>query len=111
MVENIRFFREGTMAVCALPLAVEKALGVTEDDMENISGFPRSIEGVKVAATIREDAPGKVKISVRAVPGCDAAAICAQFGGGGHKGAAGASMTCTMDEAVEALKKAIPTRE
>ena len=111
MVENAIFLQEGKAVICALPKSVEEELGLQEDDMENISGFPRSIEGVKVAATIREDAPGKVKISVRAVPGCDAAAICAQFGGGGHKGAAGASMTCSMEEAVEALKKAIPTLE
>ena len=111
MVENAVFLQQGKAVICALPKSVEEELGLSEDDMENISGFPRSIEGVKVAATIREDAPGKVKVSVRAVPGCDAAAICAQFGGGGHKGAAGASMTCSMDEAVEALKKAIPTLE
>ena len=111
MVENAIFLQGGKAVICALPKSVEEELGLSEDDMENISGFPRSIEGVKVAATIREDAPGKVKISVRAVPGCDAAAICAQFGGGGHKGAAGASMACSMDEAVEAIKKAIPTLE
>ena len=105
MVENIRFFREGTMAVCALPLAVEKTLGVTEDDMENISGFPRSIEGVKIAATLRQNEDGKVKVSVRAVPGYDAAAVCACFGGGGHKGAAGATISLSLEEAAEAVAK------
>ena len=111
IVENIRLYRGGTVAVCALPLEVEKALAVTEDDMENISGFPRSIEGVKISATLRQGDDDTVKLSVRALPGYDASAVCAKFGGGGHKGAAGASMTCTMDEAVEALKKAIPTLE
>lgn len=108
MVENAIFLQEGKVVICALPKSVEEKLGLTEDDMENISGFPRSIEGVKVAATIREESCGKVKISVRAVPGCDASAICAQLGGGGHKGAAGASMEMSIADAVEALKKAIP---
>ena len=76
--------------------------------MENISGFPRSIAGVKIAATLRQETAATVKMSVRAVPGYDAAAICATFGGGGHKGAAGASMKMTMDEAVEAVKAAMP---
>ena len=76
--------------------------------MENISGFPRSIEGVKIAATLRESADGLVKLSVRAVPGYDAAAICAKFGGGGHKGAAGASLKLPLQEAVEAVKAAMP---
>ena len=107
LVEHAIFLQNGTVAICPLPKAVEEELGVTEDDLENISGFPRSIEGVKIAATLREEAGGKIKISVRAVPGYDAAAICQQFGGGGHKGAAGASMICSMDEAVEALKAAM----
>ena len=96
------------MAICALPRAVEQELGATEDDLENISGFPRSIEGVQLAVTLREEPNGRVKISARAVPGCDAAALCAQFGGGGHKGAAGASMDLPMAEAVEKIIAALP---
>ena len=105
MVENIRFLCDGALAVCALPLAVEKQLGVTEDDMENISGFPRSIEGVKMAATLRQSASGKVKLSVRALPGYDAAAVCAVFGGGGHKGAAGATLDMSLEAAAEVVAK------
>jgi phosphoesterase RecJ-like protein len=104
LIEHMLFLQEGQIAICALPKSVEEELHLTEDDLENISGFPRSIEGVKIAATIREDGNNRVKISVRAVPGYDAAAICQNFGGGGHKGAAGASMNCSMAEAVEAIK-------
>lgn len=109
LVEHAIFLQAGQIAICPLPKSVEEELHLTEDDLENISGFPRSIEGVKIAVTIREDGENRVKISVRAVPGYDAAAICAQFGGGGHKGAAGASMNCSMAEAVEAIKKVMPT--
>ena len=107
LVEHAIFLENGAIAICPLPKSVEEELGLTEDDLENISGFPRSIEGVKIAATLREEGETRIKISVRAVPGYDAAAICQQFGGGGHKGAAGASMTCTMAEAVEKIKSAI----
>lgn len=99
LVENIRFIRDGKLAVCALPLTVEKQLGLTEDDLENVSGFPRSIEGVCVAATLRQTPDGKVKLSVRALPGYDATRLCACFGGGGHKGAAGATMDASLEEA------------
>jgi len=104
ITENTQFFQDGKFALCALPLAVEKELGVTEDDMENISGFPRSIEGVCVAATLREQPDGLVKISVRAVPGYDAAAICEKFGGGGHKGAAGANIHLPLELAAKAVE-------
>ena len=107
IVENIRFLQDGKLAVCALPRAVEAQLGLTEDDLENISGFPRSIEGVKMAATLRQTEDGKVKVSVRAVPGYDAARVCAQFGGGGHKGAAGATLDMKLEEAAEAIAAAM----
>ena len=108
LVEHALFLQGGKIAICALPLSVEQELGLTEDDLENISGFPRSIAGVKIAATLRQESADTVKMSVRAVPGYDAAAICAAFGGGGHTGAAGASMKMTMEEAVEAVKAAMP---
>lgn len=108
LIDHAQFLADGQIVVCALPLEVEKAMGLREDDMENISGFPRSIEGVKIAATLRQQEDGLVKLSVRAVPGYDASAICAQFGGGGHRGAAGASMDMDMDEAVNALIEALP---
>ena len=109
IIEHLQFLCDGKIAICALPLAVEKEMGVTEDDMENISGFPRSIEGVKIAATLRQQEDGVVKLSVRALPEYDASSICAKFGGGGHRGAAGASMDMTMDEAVQAVIAAMPT--
>ena len=108
LVENAIFLQDGRIAICALPKSKEEELGLTEDDLENISGFPRTIAGVKIAATLRQESADTVKMSVRAVPGCDAAAICQKFGGGGHTGAAGASMKMTMEEAVEAVKAAMP---
>ena len=104
LLEHMEFLKEGTVAVCAIPYDLKDQLGITEADMENISGFPRSIEGVKLAATLREEAAGPVKLSVRAVPGYDAAAVCEKFGGGGHKGAAGAGLHMTLQEALETVK-------
>ena len=107
IVENMELFGDGKLALVAIPKAVEAAIGVTEDDMENISSFPRNIGGVQMAATIRETKDGGVKLSVRSVPGMDAAAVTAKFGGGGHRAAAGASMAMSIDEATKAVKQAM----
>lgn len=111
LVENALFLEDGKIVICALPLEQEKAMGLTEDDLENISGFPRTIEGVRIAATLRQEESGVVKLSVRAVPGYDSAAICAKFGGGGHKGAAGANLSLSMEDAVKAVAEAMPAME
>ena len=107
IIENAEFLAEGKLALVAIPLEVEQEIGVTEDDMDNISGYLRTIEGVMMAATLRQQADGSVKASVRALPGFDAAAVCAKFGGGGHKGAAGATVNMTMEEAKEAFTNAM----
>ena len=87
--------------------AVEELLGVTDDDVDNLSSYPRTVEGVCMAATLRQSKTGDTKISVRAVPGYDAAAVCARFGGGGHKGAAGATTSLPLEEAAKAVKAAM----
>lgn len=107
IVDNIRMLRGGTMAICAIPKAVEESIGVTEDDMDNISSFPRTVAGVCMAATLRETREGDVKLSVRAVPGYDATVITEKFGGGGHKGAAGATLKMPLSEAAQAVEKAM----
>ena len=107
IVENMKLYRDGKFALVAIPKAVEKSIGVTEDDMENISNFPRNIAGVCVAATIREAKDGKSKLSVRATPEYDAAAVTEKFGGGGHRGAAGASISLPVEEAAKAVEKAL----
>ena len=80
-------------------------MGVTGDDMDNISSFPRTVAGVCMAATLREAENGDVKLSVRAVPGYDATRITVPFGGGGHKGAAGGTLKMTLEEAAQAVER------
>ena len=109
LLEHAIFLQENRVAICPLPLEVERQLGVTEDDTENLSGYPRSIEGVQIAATLRETGDGRVKISLRTVPAYDAGAICQKLGGGGHRGAAGATVEMTLEEATQALIAALPT--
>ncbi len=105
IVDHMKLLRGGEMAIIAIPKAVEEAIGVTEDDMDNISSFPRTVAGVKMAATLRETADDGTKMSVRAVPGCDATLVTVPFGGGGHKGAAGASFKLPLNKAAEAVEK------
>ena len=109
IVENMHLFDEGRVAICLLPRAVEQEMGLTEDDMENISGFLRAIEGVLIGAMLRENADGTLKLSVRCQQIYDAGGICAKLGGGGHRGAAGATLHIPAEEAVQAVYAAMPT--
>ena len=104
IVVHPQFLCEGKAAVCGIPAAMEN--NVSKEDLEGISGFLRSIEGVRISATLRK-IEGGCKVSVRAVPGLDAGAICTRFGGGGHKGAGGANLALPMDSALKVVAAAL----
>ena len=107
LTEHLEFYAGGLVGICALPEAVMEDLGVTEDDADGLSGFAREVEGVQIAGMLREIEDGLGKISLRTDTAYDAAAICRHLGGGGHKGAAGASVPGGIDGARQALLNAI----
>ncbi len=107
VTEHIKLFCDGKLALCALPKAVEEEIGVSEDDMSNVSAFLRSIEGVCMAALLRQTESEFTKVSLRAIPGYDAAAVCEIFGGGGHAGAAGCSIKMPLEQAASEMEKAM----
>lgn len=104
IVEHAQFLCGGKAAICGIPAEMEA--NVSREDLEGMSGFLRSIEGVCISATLREIEDG-CKVSVRAVPGFDAAAICKKLGGGGHKGAAGANLALPMEPALKVVTAAL----
>ena len=106
ITEHLAFYAGGKLAIAAIPLEAEKSCGVTEDDMESVSTFARNIEGVCLAVTMRTLPDGQTKLSVRSAPGYDAAALCALFGGGGHKAAAGATLPMEQSGAKLAVENA-----
>ena len=105
IAENVKIFGDGELALVAIPKAVEERLGVTDAELGNLSSYARSIEGVCLAATLRQGKYGETKISVRAVPGWDAAAVCEKFGGGGHPGAGGATSRLSLEETAKLLEE------
>lgn len=107
IVDHMQMLRDGTMAIVSIPRTVEQEIGVTEDDMDNISSFPRTVAGVCMAATLRQTAQGDAKLSVRAIPGYDATKVTVPFGGGGHKGAAGATLKMPLEEAAKKVAEAM----
>ena len=76
------------------PYSSKFALSLSDEDLETIIEIPRSIQGVEVAVSIRQPKEeGSFKVSMRSSSEVDVAAVCASFGGGGHKKAAG----CTIE--------------
>ena len=92
ILDTMEYYSGGECAIIYTTLAMCEAMGAGDDEMEGLASIPRQIEGVKMGITMREKEGGVFKISVRTNDGIDAAAFCAQFGGGGHPAASGCSI-------------------
>lgn len=87
-----------------------KMLGVKNGDTEGIVNMPLQIQGMKLSCFLSEDTehPGIVRMSLRSVDDFPCNEMSERyFNGGGHKNAAGGRLQCTIDEAVEKVRKAI----
>ena len=96
-VKNSHSYFGGRLSVLAVSRAALAESGCTEQDFDGVIDTVRSRRGVEVAAVIRERADGTVRMSLRTT-GADAASLCAHFGGGGHRVAAGCTLPCASAE-------------
>lgn len=84
--------------------------GLGNDALEGFASWLRKIKGVRVALFVREDGPGRCKISLRSMGDFDVQAVCALYGGGGHAAAAGAELALGPDEAADLVAGEIEAR-
>ncbi|BDI32258.1 phosphoesterase RecJ-like protein [Capsulimonas corticalis] len=83
------------------------ALGATDEDTEGIVNYVRGVRDAEVGVFFREMPGGSVRISLRSRDTVNVAEIAAQFGGGGHKMAAGCSVARPLAEAEKLVIDAI----
>ncbi len=81
--------------------------GATPQDTEDLVDYTVSIDGVEVGLLFIEQARGGIKMSARSRKGLDCAKLLAQFGGGGHKAAAGATLPDPLSEQVPRVLEAV----
>ena len=99
---RLKVYDSGRIASVTFPYSSKFSLSLSDEHLETIIDIPRSIGGVEVAFSIRqpEDTP-YFRVSMRSSSEVDVASICAQFGGGGHKKAAGCSIEAANIAAAE----------
>lgn len=110
LMQGLELLQDGTLAIGAISLNDMAAIGATEEDAEDIAAFIGQVEGVYNSVTIRELKPGECKLSVRTNPAkLNATDVCALLGGGGHAAASGCTVFGSVQEARNAIVKAIET--
>jgi phosphoesterase RecJ-like protein len=97
-LQSLAFSDDGRIAWMTLSYPQMCELDALEVYPEDIINYTRMIQGVEVGLLFREISPGVIKIGFRSKHKVDVAAIAAKWGGGGHKQAAGARTSGTLED-------------
>ena len=98
-LESLEYFFDGRCAMICLTWDQIVTSGVAGAELEDLTSLPRSIEGVEVGLTLRQQKDGSYRISIRTAGAVDACAIARHLGGGGHARAAGCEISGNLDNA------------
>ena len=104
---QLKFYKNGAVVVATVTEEMMNEAGATENDCDDIAGIPGKVEGCVVSMVIRELAKGKCKVSVRSQPSFDSSALCAVFGGGGHKMASGCTINAEPEKVCAMMTEAL----
>jgi phosphoesterase RecJ-like protein len=77
--------------------------GAKLHDTEGLVNYPLNINGVQLCAFFREEGTRGYRVSLRSKGELDVGQVAQEFGGGGHRNAAGLSVSGTFDEARDAV--------
>ena len=79
-------------------LAMQEQTHAAEEDADGFVNYPLAVGEVEATALFKETAPGVYRTSLRSKGDVNVAKIAEQFGGGGHRNAAGCTLKGTSSE-------------
>ena len=86
-------------------MEMQQRTHASEDDADGFVNYPLAVGEIEVTALFKETSPGVYRTSLRSKGDVNVAKIAEQFGGGGHRNAAG----CTLNgNAAEIEQKMLP---
>ncbi len=94
-VGRMKFERNGLVVWSYVPWKSFVRVKGMPSDVDGVADDLRSIDGVKIAALLRENEDGSCRVSLRSEAGINVAKIAQVFGGGGHFNSAGCHMKNT----------------
>jgi phosphoesterase RecJ-like protein len=100
-LRTLRRSASGLAAGVVITREMFRRTNTTAEHADGLVNYPRSIAGVEVAVLLREEDDGRFKLSFRSRGVVDVAKLAQEFGGGGHKNAAGCLLAGNADEIIE----------
>ncbi len=111
MLSRMELHAGGRLAVLGFDEGMLARCGATVDDTEGLVNLPLGANEVLAVALFKGQDNGTCRVSLRSKASVDVRGVAAQWGGGGHRNAAGATLTGSVEalktEVVSALARAI----
>jgi phosphoesterase RecJ-like protein len=77
---------------------MQERTGALDEDSDGFVNYPMSVGEIEACAFLKETAPGVYRTSLRSKGDVNVARIAEKFGGGGHRNAAGCTLTGDWEE-------------
>ena len=107
VLDASEFHFDGKCIILPVTAEMQEKTGCSGTELEGIAVISRSIEGVVAGIMLKQTDDNEFKVSLRTYPPLDASEVCKKLGGGGHKAAAGASVTGTLEEVKQKVLQAV----
>ena len=91
----------GRIAIVYLDHEMARAAGGTYEDTEGLINLPLTVKEIQSVVFFKQNEGEEYRVSMRSKGDIDIAAVARDFGGGGHRNAAG----CTVTGPIDALQK------
>lgn len=104
-IENLKTRLDGKIAYVVITNKSLEENGLTEEHTGAIVDIPRSVDTALVAFALKQHSENDTEYRIQSRSSCDidVAAICANFGGGGHRKAAGGRIVAETPEMAEKI--------
>ncbi|NLW02976.1 MAG: bifunctional oligoribonuclease/PAP phosphatase NrnA [Clostridiaceae bacterium] len=106
-MNSLKLLFNGKMAVSYLRWSDLASFNAKLEDTEGLVNIGRNLEGVEVSLFLKEEKPGSFKGSLRSNEYVNVAKVAEEFGGGGHKRAAGFTIEGDLEDIVRSLADAV----
>ncbi|MQA31311.1 MAG: bifunctional oligoribonuclease/PAP phosphatase NrnA [Luteitalea sp.] len=93
--------RSGRIAIVYLDHEMARAAGGTYEDTEGLINLPLTVKEILAVVFFKQIEGDEYRVSMRSKGEIDIGAVAKEFGGGGHKNAAG----CTVKGSIDTLQK------
>ena len=107
VLSAIELEQDGRLAVMRVDHAMTANAGGSYEDTEGLINLPLTVKEIRASVFFKELGPAEYRVSLRSKGSIDVAAVARQFGGGGHRNAAGCTVPGTFAEARAAVVAAL----